>query len=262
MNLGKINLFFSYLHIISAFVLAILFYLHRNTIKLDTGLYNYQVTGVLNNGEDVTLSTKKEFSVSTQTIEILLVLMFCVSGFFHLFYYTNGFYTKSYLKDVRSGYNRFRWLEFSLTAAIIIFILSLLSGNRDLNSIISTTVLASLAMGIGFFVERSKRKEDKTIGIIIIFGVLATIFALLYSSLVKNSDEYTDNGGDYPDWAIGVLVGMGVWIFGLVLITVISVGAYGQIDYDFTLYEKLYTLFSYITKAYMGYYMTYGILAS
>jgi len=259
MNLGHINLFASYLNIISALVLAILFYLHRNQIALNTDLYSYEVTGVLNNGQDVTLTPKKNFSIDTQTIEILLVAMFCISGFFHLFYYTNGFYTKAYLGDVRRGYNRFRWLEFSFTSAIMIFILSLLSGNRDINSTILITVLAASTMGIGFFIEQSKKKEDKTIGLVIGFVMLATIFGILYNSLLETSDDYGDS---YPDWGVGVLIGMGVWFLILAIISVVSVGASGNIDYDFLVYEKLYTFFSFFAKAYMGYYMTYGILAT
>jgi len=259
MNLGKTNLFFGYLHIISAVIIAIISYLHQNELNFNTGLYRYQVTGITE--QETSFGVKEEFNVSTQTLQILITLMFCVAGFFHLFYYTNGFYTRSYLGDIRAGYNRYRWLEYSITSAIMVFILSILAGFKDLYTVILSCVLiASLSM-IGFFIERSKKKSDKTIGLVAGAGIMGTILGLFYVSYFNLRDEVKGEGGDPEDWIMGVLIGSGVILMIIGIITVLYVGGYGANDFDYISYEKAYTYASFLAKAYLGYYTTYGIIS-
>jgi hypothetical protein len=212
--------------------------------------------------QDIDLRVKEEFNVSTQTLQILVVLMFCIAGFFHLFYFTNGFYTRSYLADVRGGYNRYRWLEFSITSAIMAFILSVLAGFKDLYATILVCVLIASICIIGFFIERSKRKSDKTVGLMAGAGIMATILALFYTSYFTIRDETKNEGGENEDWVMGVLIGSGILLVAIGLLTVLYVGGYGVNDFDYILYEKLYTYMSFLAKAYLGYYTTYGILTS
>lgn len=265
MNLGKTNLFVSYLHIISALVIAILSYLHPDkNLKFNTKLYRYQVDGIVDGSDmqDVDLTVKEEFSVSTQTLQILVVMMFCVAGFFHLFYFTNGFYTRSYLSEIRAGYNRYRWLEFSISSAIMSFILCTLAGIKDLYAVILTCVLVASICMIGFFIERSKQKSDKTVGLVAGAGIMATVLAIFYVSYFNLRAEVTDEGGENEDWVMGVLIGSGVLLVAIGILTVLYVGGYGVNDFDYVLYEKLYTYASFLAKAYLGYYTTYGILKS
>ena len=262
MNLGKTNLFFGYLHIISAFVLAILSYLNRKEIKFNTKLYTYGVDGIVEDSEllDTNPKIDQRFNISTQTIQILIVVMFCVAGLFHLFYYTNGFYTRLYLADIRSGYNRYRWLEFSITSSIMVFILSVLAGIKDLYTIILTCVMIASACGFGFFIERSKLKSDKTIGLFSGGGVIATILAILYSSYFSLRDETKDKGGKNEDWVMGVLIGSGIIFVISGLLTILYVGGYQVEGFNYVFYEKLYTYISFLSKAYLGYYTFFGIL--
>lgn len=264
MNLGKTNLFFAYLHILSAFIISILSYLHTNELKLDTKLYRYEVTGVTRESDGVQnfeVGSKQEFDIDTQTIQILIVTMFCIAGFFHLFYFSNGFYTKSYLSDIRSGYNRYRWLEYSITSSIMTFILCLLSGFKDLYTVILACVMVSSLSLIGFFIERDSIKSDRTIGLISGGGIIATILALFYVSYFNSKDEIQDQGGNVEDWVIGVLIGSGIILVAIGIITVLYVGGDGFVDFDYIMYEKFYTCLSYFAKAYLGYYTTYGILS-
>ena len=262
MNLTKTNLFFGYLHIISALVLSILFYLHRDTTGLKTDIYRYQITGVLPDGSDVVMTPKQEYDVTTQTIEILLVLMFCVAGLFHLI----CFYSKTYLNDVKKGCNRLRWLEYSVTAAIIYFVLALFAGLRDINAIIFGTFLSSLLMGVGFFIERNKTKSDKITGLIIGFAIVAIMFGLIYNNLIDGDEdcskvrEVIPTLPEFPDWAKGVLIGSGILFLCLMMLITLYVGGYGKNGFDYLTYEKLFIYLSFLTKAYVGYYTTYGIL--
>lgn len=265
MNLGKTNLFFGYLHIISALIISILSYLNsERSLKFNTKLYRYQVDGIVENTDmqDIDLNVKEEFNVSTQTLQILVVLMFCVAGFFHLFYFTNGFYTRAYLAEIRAGNNRFRWLEFSITSAIMAFILSILAGFKDLYTVILTCVLVASMCMMGFFIERSKKKSDKTVGLVAGAGIMATVLALFYVSYFNIRDEIKNEGGKNEDWVMGVLIGSGVLLVAIGVLTILYVGGYGVNDFDYVLYEKLYTYGSFLAKAYLGYYTTYGILSS
>lgn len=257
MNLSKTNLLFAYLYIIIALAFSIVYYLHPKRLDLDMDLYRYQVTGVLDDGT-VEVDGKKEFDIETKTIQILIVSMLCVAGFFHLFYFSDGFHTKVYTEDIKRGLNRYRWFELSVTSAIIIFIVSIVSGLRDYNTVILACILIAAMMCFGFYIEKSKRIEDKTIGLVAFCGILASVFSLIYNSLILSRDENTE----YPDWAIGTLVGVGVGFILLCFLTIICAGGFGNRGFDYPTYDKYYIYLAFILKIYLGGYVTYGILSS
>ena len=263
MNLGKTNLFFGYLHIISALVLAILFYLHRNQISIKTDIYRYKITGITADMSDLQLEAEKEVDIPTQTIQILLVVMFCVAGFFHLFYYTNGLYSKAYMTEIKKGSNRYRWLEYAITYGIIYFILLLFASVHDLNAIILGVTLSVVMMGMGLLIERSRSLTDKTIGLVFMYAMIAVLFAVLYNTLIVGDEDTQDIKhltGEYPEWAKNTLIGMGIFSLFLAMLMSLYVGGVGKQGFDYVSYEKFYTYLSFITKAYIGYYTTYGIL--
>jgi hypothetical protein len=142
------------------------------------------------------------------------------------------------------------------------FILSVLAGFKDLYATILVCVLIASICIIGFFIERSKRKSDKTVGLMAGAGIMATILALFYTSYFTIRDETKNEGGENEDWVMGVLIGSGILLVAIGLLTVLYVGGYGVNDFDYILYEKLYTYMSFLAKAYLGYYTTYGILTS
>lgn len=263
MNLGKTNLFFGYLHIISALVLAILFYLHRNQISIKTDIYRYKITGITSDMTDLQLEAEKEVDVPTQTIQILLVIMFCVAGFFHLFYYTNGLYSHVYMKELKKGSNRYRWLEYAITYGLIYFILLLFASVHDLNAIILGVTLSVMMSCMGFFIERSRSRTDKTIGLLFFYITVAVLFTVIYNTLIIGDEDTKDIKhltGEYPDWAQNILIGMGVFFLFLAVLLSLYTGGVGKQGFDYINYEKFYTYLSFLTKAYIGYYTTYGIL--
>lgn len=261
MNLSKTNLFFAYMYIIGAVALAIVYYLEPKKLDIDMDLYRYQITG-LDDNDEVTVSGKKEFDITTKYIQILIIIMLSIAGFFHLFYFSNGFGTGVYNKDINRGINKYRWFELSITSAIIIFISTIMSGLRDYNTVILTCILIAAMMCFGFYVERSRRIEDKTIALISFCGILAAVFSLIYNSLILNEHAYREEDSAYPRWARDTLIGVGVWFILLCILTITCAGGFGKGGFNYPSYEKYYTYLAFILKAYVSGYITYGILSS
>jgi len=257
MNLYKTNLLFAYLYILIAFGVSIVYYLHPKHLNLDMDLYRYQITSVLSDGT-VNVDGKKEFDIDTKVVEILIVSMLCITGFFHLFYFTNGFRTGAYTNDIKQGLNRYRWFELSITSAIIIFIISIISGLRDYNTVILGCILIAVMMCFGFYIEKSKKIEDKTVGLVAFCGILASIFALVYNSLILSRNE----NDEYPNWATGTLIGVGAGFILLCFLTIMCAGGFGKRGFDYPTYDKYYTYLAFILKIYLSSYVTYGILSS
>ena len=57
----------------------------------------------------------------------------------------------------------------------------------------------------------------------------------------------------------GVLTPMIFWWLSFGIIAILNFKAYKKKDYDFKRYERYYILLSYFSKAFMGYYLTFGL---
>ena len=89
------------------------------------------------------------------SIKFLTLLFFFVTSFFHVFYATDAFYTGKYLEAVNGwGWNPFRWFEYSITASIMIYVISIIVGNKDTVTALTATLITPGLMFQGYTNER------------------------------------------------------------------------------------------------------------
>lgn len=254
MQLKTLNYYAAMLHAFSAVGVGAVFYFLEPSLKFNTNLYGYKVTGDTNN---INIEYYEVAEITIQLLEGLIAGIFLITGIFHTFYATDGFDSGLYSRELKKGYNRFRWLEYSITSTMMIFVLSLMSGIKDYQIIYELCVLNIMLMSLGYFLERGVNKEVKYIALALGFGLLITIFTTLLINFYSIIEE-----NNLPNWLNYVLIPMLIWWLSFGIVAFANVMNQDKQNYDFVYYEKCYIFLSYFSKANMGYYITYGLVTS
>jgi len=259
MNLYKINYYAAYLHFLSAVVVAAVFYAKGQKANFDIDFYRLKITSISGDGRDITLEPEKALDLTTQNIEYIIIFIFLITGFFHMFYYTDGFDSGAYSSELDKGFNRIRWLEYGITATLMVFVLCILSGIKDYDTAILLSNTSIAIMSIGYFLEQSSTKGAKIMACVIGFYLLFVLFGTLMRNMFERFQEAKDAGKELPDCLYGVLTPMLFWFISFGVVAVLNVKNMGKKNYDFRKYEKYYIYLSYLSKAFMGYYIAFGL---
>lgn len=259
MQLTTLNYYAALLHSLSAVGVTAAFYARGEEANFDTGLYSYKIASITDDDKNVGLEYYEVTRVSTRTLESLIAAIFLITSFFHTFYATDGFDTGIYLREIKRGYNRFRWLEYGITSTMMIFVLSIISGIKDLDTIYELCVLNGLLMSLGYFLEQGVNKEVKIVALVLGFLIVVAIYVTLFRNFYNRLKEVDELDRDLPDWLNFVLFPMFFWWLSFGIVAAMNVAAQGKPDYDFARYERYYIYLSFLAKANMGYYLTFGV---
>ena len=260
-KLSSLNFYAFLLHLLSAIGIGVYFLVSKKEVQYNTDLYTYKITSIDPNDPKIIKfgfgdGLGPKIDVSGLALKLILVFIFLITAAFHFFYYTNY----RYYKEVLGGRNRYRWIEYGITATMMIFILCLISGVKELYATLSTVFLSIIMMSFGYFFEMSKDPKVKLSAIIMGFFALVCIWSIILGQFVPNIiSAKNDQDYDIPDWVYGVLFPMIFWWVSFGIVAILNYKAYRKKGYDFTRYERYYILLSYFSKAFMGYYLTFGL---
>ena len=113
-----------------------------------------------------------KFNYATQALEpatvtlfnlslpMLIAIFLFISATFHFIIAT--ICNKQYNKDLTKGMNRFRWIEYSISASIMMVAIALLVGIYDLGSLIMIFALTSAMNLMGLVMEVHNQTTPKT----------------------------------------------------------------------------------------------------
>ena len=258
LKLKKLNYYAFLLHFISGVVIAGVLFGASDEVKFNTNLYGYKIDTISPDGKNLTFSYGGDGDPilvnSSNALKSIIVLIFLITAFFHLFYWRS----KRYIDEVRTGKNRFRWVEYAITASMMIYIYCILSGVKDIYTAFLIVILNIVMMSFGYFLEMSRTPEAKLTAIIMGFFILTIIFSIAYYQFVMNIEAAKETF-DIPEWVYAIVIAMVFWWVTFGVIAVLYYNAYFKGDLDFTRYEKYYVFLSFISKAFMGYYITFGL---
>ena len=102
-------------------------------------------------------ATKTLFNIQ---LAWLIVTFFFLSAFFHLVIATA--YNKRYNRNLKLGINKARWIEYSLSAGIMMVAISLLVGIYDAGSLLMIFALISVMNLMGLVMEIHNQTTQKT----------------------------------------------------------------------------------------------------
>ena len=258
LKLKKLNYYAFLLHFISGVIIAGVLFGASEEVKFNTNLYGYKIDTISPDGKTLTFSYGEDGDPilvnSSNALKSIIVLIFLITAFFHLFYWRS----KRYIDEVRTGKNRFRWVEYAITASMMIYIYCILSGVKDIYTAFLIVILNIVMMSFGYFLEMSRTPESKLTAIIMGFFILTVIFSIAYYQFVMNIEAAKETF-DIPGWVYAIVIAMVFWWVTFGVIAVLYYKAYLRGNLDFTRYEKYYVFLSFISKAFMGYYITFGL---
>lgn len=255
-NLYKLNYGAFSLHLLSAIGLIITFSIIRKSANFNTNLWTYKITSVGKDKKNIDLEAYEYLDVSTISLEVLLVLIFLITAFFHLYYATDGFKSGFYKKELLLGYNRLRWLEYGITSTLMMYLLVTLSGVKDFDAAFSLCMINFLLISYGYFLETSTSDITKKLSLSLGFISLIFIWAVVFRNFGYRITESKEAGENIPSWIYGVLIPMFFWWTSFGVVATIKYVRGG----DPNKYEMWYIILSYLSKAFMGYYFAFGIL--
>jgi len=207
-------------------------------------------------------------------LKYLLVAFFAVTSIAHFLYATDFFGTGWYSSQVLGfGWNPFRWIEYSVSAGLMIYLISIASGTKEQISAISNALITPGLMVNGFTNERALQQNalhkhslntkvssppyrdshivwSNLIPAWILFGVHWYVILSNYSKLSKEARENSNP----LDTSVGFMVYSQLVFFSLFgLIQTYQVYRWatikpGRIEPSYEVYEKAYIVLSAVTK--------------
>jgi hypothetical protein len=223
-------------------------------------------------------------------LKFIIVSFFAITSVAHLLYATDFFGKKWYSKAILGvGWNPFRWVEYSLSASLMIYLISAASGTKDQVSAISAALITPGLMINGFTTEKELKQNtiyqwslDNKRGIVsgapnvdvdasIILSNLipgwflyAVHWYIILSNYGKLAKEAKDNGKQL-DSSVGFMVYSQLGFFSLFGV-IQSFQVYrwltlkpSRSEPSFFQYEKAYILLSAITKLALGATVVYSL---
>lgn len=282
MSLRKLNLSAAILHYTLAVGFSI-FFINANKKYVDDPVMGLEFTMrdhslELKDENDVTVSnwvSKQTVNVDIKLIQSLLIVFFITTGTFHLMYYfgqkepanlenptINNFYSNA----IQNQNNFYRWIEYGITATIMLYVIAFVSGVKDTNIYILLFGISVTMISLGQTIEVAIRDgKDWKLPMITSFLLLFSAFIVIarsfwtrLSEVNKYLDEKPLDEGKIkellPTWLNYMIIILFVFYscFGIISL----VGAVKHTQYDKI--EKAYIVLSFVSKATLAGFVAYG----
>ncbi|NTW62177.1 heliorhodopsin HeR [Candidatus Saccharibacteria bacterium] len=189
------------------------------------------------------------------SLPTLLAIFFFLSAFFHLFIATA--YNKQYNKDLKVGINKARWIEYSLSASIMMVSISLLVGIYDLSSLIMVFVLTGIMNLLGLVMEVHNQTTKKTNWLSYWIGCLAGIVPWIVIAFYMWLGA--DNGSKAPDFVYWIFVSIFVFFNCFAVNMVLQYKKIGPWK-DYLYGERAYIILSLVAKSLLAWQVFAGTL--
>lgn len=266
-NIDKLNYYATWLHGMSFLVILVIFLTNRKEVNFNTDLFRTEIKELTDGDKTVVLEVKKVSTISTDQLKAFVLFTFLFTALVHYFYYTNGFGSGVYKDQLKRSQNSIRWLEYAITSTVMIFVLCIISGVKEADTVTLITLINAALMGLGYFVETSPTKKGKIIALLMGFYILGTLwYTILYNfysriNEVQKVDHPTIPGKkrEVPSWVKQVLMPMFFWYLSFGIVALFYVKNYNKPGFKFETYERFYIILSYLSKAFMGYYLAFGL---
>lgn len=246
--LRKYNMILFVIHIVVAIVLIIYF---KRTIKgdsqtkginLDLFTHAFKMDPNTNFFQVV---SEKVGGFSENNVATLIVTFFAITAGFHLLYALNP--GNVYLDAVKKGNNFWRWIEYGISATIMIVVIAILSGVKDINNYILMIVISLGIMSTGQWFETATGKS-KWIPIIVGFTLMMGVFTVIFASFRRRIREVQALGFKLPTWIYLVVFMMFGFYASFGFVPVAQMVFRG----NYRKYEYAYLTLSLISKVSLG----------
>ena len=220
---------------------------------------------------------------STVDLKYILVAFFGITAVAHGLYATDFFGRGWYSKSVLGfGWNPFRWIEYSLSASLMIYLISIVSGTKDQVSAISAALITPGLMINGFTLERALKQNevhawsvkegpkpdiDNEIiysNLIPAWGLFAVHWYIILSNYSRFVKEAKDAGRPIDNSVVFMVFSQLFFfsLFGVIQTYQVwrwSTAHKGRKEPSYVVYEKAYIILSSVTKLLLAGTVAYAI---
>lgn len=186
-NLRKMNLAAAALHAVQGIAVLILADPARGIEPITTSYLTQDKLASEAAGHPILVSaTHHLFDLK---LAYLVAAFFFISAIAHWLVANN--YYKKYVKDLRQGINRARWIEYAFSASTMMVGIGLLSGIFDFSSLLMIFGLVAVMSLLGLVMEVHNQTTKKTNWLSYLVGILAGIIPwLVVAAYVKGAVIY------------------------------------------------------------------------
>lgn len=147
---------------------------------------------------------------------------------------------------VAEGYNPVRYAEYALSATIMFWVISILSGLNDIGVLLSQAVLNIALQYVGYLVEREKRYDLLYLGFLLFAGIWIPILISFFST------------PDAPPSVNAIIASMTVLMLSFGVLS----ACYLRFNWDFGKVERGYLVLSLLAKTLLTNLTLFGVLFS
>ena len=199
---------------------------------------------------------------ATYDSNVILGLLIAFTAVTALFHYAYSFNWWGYKNRLKKKNNSLRWIEYSITATVMIVIICFASGTVELNVQILIAVMIASSMILGDMIEKTMGTQVAKIGTFLGWFLVLSVWAII----IKNY-EFAARGFTVP--RCDKKITPPSFVAYLVIILVVFYTSFGfvqlyQICRPKTKYEhieKAYSILSVLSKTALVSIMLWGILS-
>jgi hypothetical protein len=166
----------------------------------------------------------------------------------------NDWYNKNLLKGANYG----RWIEYSITASLMIVVIAMLSGIYDLSTLILLFFLNAMMILFGWMMELHNQTTEKTDWTAFYFGCLAGAvpWVIIWLYFISAAADPTSK---MPGFVYGIMVSLFIFFNIFAVNMVLQYKKVGPWK-DYLFGEKVYIILSLAAKSLLAWQVFFGTL--
>jgi hypothetical protein len=193
--------------------------------------------------------------LATVSLANLIILFFLLSAVAHLIIAT--VYNRRYNQGLAKGINRARWVEYSLSASVMIVAIGLLVGIYDLGTLITMFGLVAVMNLCGLIMEVHNQTTPKTNWLSYWVGCLAGAFPWVVVALYLWAGAH--NGSPAPTFVYWIFVSIFIFFSSFAVNMVLQYKKIGPWR-DYLYGERVYIILSLVAKSLLAWQVFAGTL--
>lgn len=208
-----------------------------------------------------------QFNDSSQSLEpatttlfnvqlpLLIAVFFFLSAFFHFYIATS--YNKRYNSDLKLGINKARWIEYSISASVMMLAIAMLVGVYDFSSLLMIFSLTAIMNLMGLVMEIHNQTTKKTNWLSYIIGCFSGIVPWIVIAFYMWLGA--DQGSPAPSFVYWIFVSIFVFFSCFAVNMILQYKKIGPWK-DYLYGERAYIILSLVAKSLLAWQVFGGTL--
>ena len=252
-SIRTLNLVAAIVHLLVLIVIITLFVsLYHPSYNINTSTYMLTSKTVENSPEEI-ISLKVVQNMEYILPGLIITFVF-ITVVFHFIYFGLD---KIYKQMMNNENNYIRWLEYALSASVMLIVIGISVGEKSFKIMVCTLFINIVVMFLGDLIEKNIKKSDRSTAIKLT-TVAWILYSLIWISLTASFAETVKNNDSSPSFVPAVFVTM------FVLFSSFGVVQLYQLIHPNTPYVRIeitYIILSLVSKVLLSLLVSIGIVA-